>query len=209
MKMIKKKIIVDILLFLFMLLEFSRGYMEPIFHEIFGVILIILVIIHLILNRHYIKSIDKGKYNATRMITLVINIIFFMTFVLSLICGILSSQDLFSILNVQSLTLVELHKIFAYISLIFMGLHLGVNFNAMFGTIKKKIKHNFLIYLIEIVIVIYGIYSFMKLNILEHVTGVYGFSMIEGNIYLNITRYFMIVMMIAIIMHHIQSFKEK
>ena len=40
----KKKLIVDILMFILMILEFSRMYMEPIYHEIIGVILFILVI---------------------------------------------------------------------------------------------------------------------------------------------------------------------
>ena len=54
----KKKIIIDMLMFILILLEFSRGYMKPIYHEIIGILLFILVIIHLILNRNYIKSIS-------------------------------------------------------------------------------------------------------------------------------------------------------
>jgi len=77
-----KRTIVDILMFILILLEFSRGYLEPIFHEIFGIGLLILLIIHLILNKNYIKNILKGKYNTKRYIMLIINLSFFITFFL-------------------------------------------------------------------------------------------------------------------------------
>ena len=54
-----KRIIVDLFLFILMLLEFSRMYMNPIIHEIFGIILIILFVIHLVFNRGYINNILK------------------------------------------------------------------------------------------------------------------------------------------------------
>ncbi len=196
------KLIVDILMFILMLLEFSKVYMKPIFHEIFGIILVILIITHLFLNRNYIKNIFKGKYNLSRIIMLIINIGFFITFILSLIFGLLSSQELLKFLNIKNLTIISLHKILAYISLIFLGLHLGINFNAMFN----KIKINKIIKIIlGIVFIIYGIYSFIKLDILKHITGTYGFSIVEGNIFINILRYFSIVMMLSIIMNFINN----
>ncbi len=202
----KKKIIVDILMFILMLLEFSRNYMEPIYHEIFGIILLILVIIHLTLNMNYFKTLFKGNYNINRMIMLIINIGFFITFITSLILGVLSSQELLRFLNIGSLTIIKLHKILAYISLLFLGLHLGINFNAMFGKITK---HKIIFYILEVIISIYGIYSFIKLDIIKHITGTYGFSMIEGNIIINILRYFSIIMLFAFIMYNTNKLMKK
>ena len=205
----KKKIIVDILMFILMLLEFSRGYMKPIFHEIFGICLIVLVILHLIFNRNYFKTIFKGKYNLKKTIMLIINAGFMITFILSMIFGLLSSQELLKFLNIGNLRIVELNKILAYISLIFMGLHLGINFNAMYGKISNKIKNKILIYLIDLIIIVIGIYSFISLDILKHITGEFGFSILEGNIIINILKYLSIIMMLAIIMNKIYSYKRK
>ena len=113
------KIIIDILMFILMLLEFSRGYMESIYHEIFGILLLILVIVHIVINRKYIKNIFNGKYNTLRYIILIVNLGFFLTFFLSVIFGILSSQDLLSFMNIHNINIISLHKILAYISLIF------------------------------------------------------------------------------------------
>lgn len=199
------KLLVDILMFILMLLEFSRNYMEPIYHEIFGIALIILIGMHLFLNRNYIKNIFKGKYNFNRIIMLIINIGFFLTMILSLLFGILSSQTILKSISINNLTIISLHKILAYCSLIFLGLHLGINFNAMFNKIKlnKVIK-----IILSILFIIYGIYSFIKLDILKHITGIYGFSIVEGNILINIIRYFSIIMMIAIIMNCINNRKR-
>ena len=73
------KIIIDIIMFILMLLEFSRGYMKPIFHEIIGILLLVCIIIHLILNRNYIKNIFNGKYNLKRYIMLIVNSILFIS----------------------------------------------------------------------------------------------------------------------------------
>lgn len=199
----KKRLIVDVLMFILMILEFSRMYMKPIFHELIGVILLILVITHLILNINYIKQIPKGKYNLKRIIMLIINAIFMTTFLLSLIFGILSSQDLLKFMNVNNMTIIRLHKSLAYISLIFMGLHLGINFNAMFGKILNKFKNDIYLYIIGIVIVVVGIYSFISLDLFNHITGKYGFSMVTGNIFINILEYLSVIMMITIIMNFI------
>ena len=194
------KLIVDILMFILMLLEFSRGYMKPIFHEILGISLIVLLIMHLILNKNYIKNIFKGKYNFKRITILIINSLFMTTLLLSIIFGILSSQDLLTFLNVGSLTLIKLHKIFAYISLIFLGLHLGINLNKIISFKSKTLS---------ILIIIYGVYSFIKLDIFNHLIGKYGFSMLTDSIILNTIRYLSVILMITIITNYIYQFIKK
>ncbi len=202
------KIIIDIIMFILMLLEFSRGYMKPIFHEIIGILLLVCIIIHLILNRNYIKNIFNGKYNLKRYIMLIVNSILFISLFLSMIFGILSSQELLKFMNISNMTIINLHKIFAYISLIFMAVHLGLNFNLMFGKIYNKIN-KYVMYIIELVIICYGIYSFLKLDILKHLLGIYGFSILEGNIAVNICRYFCIIIMITLIINFVWRKNER
>lgn len=201
----KKKTLIDILLLIFITLEFSKGYMNPLYHEIFGIILIILLLIHLILNKNYLKNISKGKYNLSRTIMLTINTLFMLTFILSLLFGILSSEVLLKSFNIGSFTIIKLHKICAYMSIIIMGFHLGINFNAMFSKITKRIKNKSLLHITKLIIILYGIYSFIRLDILKHILGTYGFSIIEGNILINIFEYLSIVMMIVLVMNRIYN----
>ena len=54
-----KKIIVDVLLFILMIIQYSRLYLNPTLHEIIGISLIILIIPHIYLNRKYFKILKK------------------------------------------------------------------------------------------------------------------------------------------------------
>jgi len=180
-----KKIIVDILLFILIIIEYSRLYINPTVHEIIGIGLIILIILHIYLNRNYFKSIKKGKYNFKRSFKLVINITFLIVFILTCIFGILSSQ----FLSIGSLTTIYLHKIFAYLSVLLLGLHLSTNINPL----MVKIPYKKIIFPIFIIL---GIYSLIHVDFWNHLTGRYGFSITTGNILINSIYYIGIVLMI-------------
>ena len=185
-----KKIIVDILLFILIIIEYSRLYINPTVHEIIGIGLIILIILHIYLNRNYFKSIKKGKYNFKRSFKLVINITFLIVFILTCIFGIFSSQ----FLSIGSLTTIYLHKIFAYLSVILLGLHLSFNINPLIAKIPYK-------KIIFPIFIIFGIYSLIQVDFWNHLTGRYGFSMLSGNIAINSIYYIGIVLMIIVLLN--------
>ncbi len=199
----KKKLIVDTLMFILMLLEFSRIFTGALIHEIIGIALLILVIIHLILNKNYLSNIPKAKYNSKNLIMLIVNILLICSFLLTTVFGLLSSQETLTFLNIHNLTIIKLHKIFGNISLIIVGIHLGINFNAMFGKITKLIKNNIVNYILGIVIIAIGIFSSIKVDFTKHVIGEYGFGIKEGNIIINILEYLSIILMITIIINFI------
>lgn len=199
----KNKLIIDILMFTLMILEYSKMYMKPIFHEIIGIILVILFVIHLILNINYIKNTFKGKYKLSRTIMLIVNILFMISFLLTIIFGILSSQELLKQLNIGSINMVYLHKIISYISLVILGIHLGINSNLMFGKIARLIKSNIVLYIVSIITIVFGIYSWDHLNIWNHIIGKYGFSIVTDNLFINILEYLSIIMMITILINFI------
>lgn len=188
-----KKIIVDILMLLLMLLEYSKVHLSSEIHELIGILLIILVIIHLILNRNYLKAIPKGKYNFKRKALLVINISFFAVFGLTAIFGIISNQYLLSSLNIGNLSIISYHKILAYVCLILLGMHLGFKLEKIFKKIDSK-----LIYLIDMAIILLGAYSMIQVDFFNHITGNLGFSQVSGNLLINTLEYLSIILAITI-----------
>lgn len=198
-----KKIIVDILMFICMILEFSKWYMPPIYHEIIWIILLILVILHLRLNREYLKNLTKWKYNLSRWIMVIVNISFFISFFLTTIFGILSSQDLLTFANIHSLKLVELHKIFGYISLVLMAFHLWINISWWMMKLEKKINNQIVFYTAKLILVWYWIYAFVKLDIWNHLIWRYWFSALDWNIAINILNYLAVIIMITLIVNEI------
>lgn len=67
-----KKITVDILMGITIILEFVS--LPILIHEILGIGLIFLIILHIKYNKNYFKAIFKGKYTLKRTIDLIINI---------------------------------------------------------------------------------------------------------------------------------------
>lgn len=197
----KKKLIIDILMLVLMILEFSRMYMPTILHEIIGIMLFILVILHLYFNKIYLKNISNGKYTLQRSIMLVVNIIFLLSFILSILFGVLSSQDLLKFMNIGNMQVIKLHKMLSYVCLICTGFHLGMNFDIMVRKINKLINNKYVVSIVSFLIIIFGIYSFYHLDIFNHLTGKYTFSLVTENIVINFLEYLSIVLMVAVIVH--------
>ena len=59
----KLKIIIDILLFIITIALFNIGLIGNLMHEILGIALAILIIIHILLNFKWIKQVTKNLYN--------------------------------------------------------------------------------------------------------------------------------------------------
>lgn len=193
-----KRTIIDILLLVAMLVEYSKVYLSPQIHEIVGICLIVLVAMHLILNRKYIKAISKGRYSKKRSLELIINLGFFIAFIMTCIFGILSSREILPFLNIGNLSIIYLHKIIAYTCIILLGMHLGITLKKIFKKIPGK-------YAVFPAIIICGIYSCIQVDFFTHLTGKSGFSMVNGNILINSLKYLSIVLMIAVIVNLIYS----
>lgn len=194
-----KKIAVDILLFILMLLEYSRVYLPSEIHEIIGICLIILVIMHLALNKKYFKAISKGKYSFKRSFMLAVNVLFIITFSATCITGILSSQDILTVMNIGNLTTIYLHKIFAYASVIVLGMHLGINLTKLFNKFNK---------ILYVIIIILGAYSLIAVDFWNHLIGNYGFSLVTWNIIINMLEYLLIILMFSAITHLVFNYKN-
>lgn len=128
-----KKVTVDILMFIAIILEFLS--LPILIHEIVGIGLLFLVILHIKFNKNYFKAIFKGKYNLKRTIDLIINIGLLFSLAITIISGILSSRK--SGLKIGNHKISHIHKSSSIFSLIFLGLHLLTTRKKLLREIKK------------------------------------------------------------------------
>lgn len=128
-----KKITVDILMGAAIILEFLS--LPILIHEIVGIGLLFLIILHIKFNKNYFKAITKGKYNLKRTIDLIVNIGLLISLSITIISGILSSQK--SGLKIGNHKISHVHKSSSIISLIFLGLHLLTTRKKLLREIKK------------------------------------------------------------------------
>lgn len=165
------RMFLDILMFILMLILMGPHITDNIIHEILGVTTFILFIIHHILNVRYYKNIFKGKYNFMRTFILIIDIALFIAILGMMISSVIISSDFFAFLNIPTSSFGRnLHMVSTAWSFILMAMHVGLHLNAMVYKIKNKLKSSnfeYVSYLLLIVILIYGIYSFIKHKLWE------------------------------------------
>ena len=86
------KILIDIGMTICLLLLMPYSLLSETAHEWIGMAMLMLFIAHHMLNRKWLLSIGKGKYNAFRVIQTVLVIIMFILMMSSMISGICDSQ---------------------------------------------------------------------------------------------------------------------
>ena len=201
------KIVIDIIMLILMILEYSRIALGPLIHEIIGITLFILFIIHNLLNISFYKSLFKGKYTPVKIINLVINSLFLVSMVLTITFGFLVSTAIFNFNG--NMQFRVLHSQLAYISLILLSLHLGINLKIVFGKaimkLKKHKKIKIIIYLLELLLIIFGIKYIIDTNIIQHLIGNVSFGNYEENLILEVIKKLVIVFSIAVVMYNIEK----
>lgn len=114
----KFKVLIDILLFIITILLFDIEIIGNLNHEILGITLGILIIIHVLLNFKWIKQVTKNlkKVKPKTKIMYVIDIFIMLIYLGAIICGILISDQIFDFKMSSNLYIVISHLILRKIS---------------------------------------------------------------------------------------------
>ena len=95
------KILIDIGMTICLLLLMPYSLLSETAHEWIGMAMLVLFIAHHMLNRKWLLSIGKGKYNAFRVIQTVLVIIMLILIMGSMISGILLSNHIFKWIKIS------------------------------------------------------------------------------------------------------------
>ena len=144
------KIIVDILLFAVTFLLVNIEITGNLIHEILGITMAILLLIHIVTNWNWIKSVTKNfkKVNKKTKIMYVVNLLTMIVYFGAILFGMIISHELFKFETSSNYKFVITHIIFGRLAIIVMFLHIGMHLSMGFKKIKNK----------AIKIVLYAIY---------------------------------------------------
>ena len=133
------KIAVDILMTLGLLFLMGYQFWGDAAHEWAGAGMFALFIIHHLLNGSWHKNLLRGKYNPSRILMLVIDILLFADMLGLMISGIMLSNHVFAFLGLHgSLSLARLlHMASSYWGFVLMSLHLGLHWGMILGMIRR------------------------------------------------------------------------
>ena len=119
----------DILMFVLLVGEMAFFYLPPLVHEAVGVAFLLPILWHLVLNRRYVSSLGRGRWNGPRGVRFALNVLLASACLVTVISGCLTSSVLFADIVPFSLrsnpSLYQLHGTAAHYFLVLAGLHLG------------------------------------------------------------------------------------
>ena len=129
---------VDIVLTALLLCLMAYQVSGEVLHEWFGIGMTAMLIIHHILNIKWYGALFKGKYNAYRIVTTVIDTLLLASIALTAFCGMSMSNHAVPFLyGIAGMVFARTaHLDLSFCSFILMGLHLGLHLPAMTAKIS-------------------------------------------------------------------------
>lgn len=158
------KIIIDILLLIDTFVLVNMDITGHLTHEILGITMVILILIHSVTNWNWVKNVTKNikRVNKKTKLMYVVNILTMIIYFGAILFGVIISHELFKFETSSNYKFVITHIIFGRMTIIVMLLHVGMHLNRMFAIIKNK-KIKAILYIIYIILAIlisaYSIYT--------------------------------------------------
>lgn len=176
---------------------FGEALDSGLVHEILGVALFVLWVIHIVWNRAWIKGFLKGKYNALRIVRTVINVGVIVCVLFLMISGVMLSNHVFAWLGVESGASFArtAHMLASHWYLVFVSLHIGLHLSLF---IRGKVATG-----ITLALAAYGIYAFVVRGLWKYLTlqQLFFFLDLEHGYLLFVLDYIAIMAMFAVVMH--------
>ena len=169
---------VDLSMTILMVVAMAYQITGNMIHELVGVSLLGLFILHNIFNRKWYKTIFKGKYNARRILGVAVNFLFLISIAVILISSAPISADVFPFLSSNNdMIWRQIHVLTSYWGFIFMAVHIGLSWGMIINSVSKMagITHasrirTIVLRVLAVVIVAYGVQTSMERDIGEKLT---------------------------------------
>ena len=135
--------VLDIVMIIILALLYNSHVAAMSFHEIAGLAVFGLFIIHCLLNIKWVIGVSKRFFSssltAKARISYIIDLLLLVTFILMIISGICTSQALFPS-ETHGSVWRSVHHFCGAVSIILVGIHLGLHFTFISGMVKKIIR---------------------------------------------------------------------
>ena len=177
-------------------------------HEVIGIAMFGLFILHHILNFGWIKSLFKGKYDLRRSVNTAVNALVFLCMIGLIYSGIVISKHVFTFVNIGgAMTARTIHMLCAYWGLILMSVHLGMHISQMAA--RMKLKNTVLKWALRIIFGVFGavgVYEFISLKFPDYLFGNVQFVFIDTNASAVLTtlQYLSVMVLFAFIGYMVQ-----
>ena len=148
-------------------------------HQICGISLIVIWVVHVVLNRRWYGSLFKGNYQPYRTMQIIVNLGVLICALLLMISGLLMAWFIPADWVDGALEFARItHLLASHWYYIFISFHIGLHGAMLAG--KMKI-HGFVPRIICILISLYGIYAFIIRGVWKYMLGLQQFFFFDFN----------------------------
>lgn len=143
-KKLVTRIVIDVCMTISLLLLMAYSLVGEVAHEVIGISIFVLFVIHHILNRIWIATITKGKYSPLRIIQTILVFVILILMICSMVSGIILSDNIFKFVKVTGVSMLarQVHMFCAYWGFMVMSVHLGIHWNMIVNMTKKIFKNS-------------------------------------------------------------------
>lgn len=167
------KLAIDLVMTVIMLVAMAYHLTGNTIHELLGVSLLALFIVHNILNRRWYQVVLKRKHNTRRVLNTVVNLLLLVTMMVLIISSVLISRSLFSFIPVNGgLIARQMHILATYWGFILISTHTGMHWRMIIGAARKILGitalnrySRFALHVMAALIAVYGAYAFFAREI--------------------------------------------
>lgn len=182
-----KRLSLDLLMVVLILLEFAYAFTGSTVHELIGLSMLSLFVVHGAWNGRRFANLFKGKYGGLRVASMAINVLLLIAVSLMIISGLLNSDILFSLLKIElDLLPRELHTASAYWLLLLMGVHLGMHWTMIMNETRKLAGVPWVslplplrtaaLHLLAASLAIYGVFASFERDVFSRLTAYFSFG---------------------------------
>ena len=172
------RMVIDLTMTILMLVAMAYQITGNTIHELVGVVLLILFVVHNILNRRWYKKILKGKYNVRRILSIAVNLLFLVSMVVVIISSVPISSDIFPYIPVENdMILRQIHVQTSYWGFIFMAVHIGMSWATIINSVRKMTGitgtsriRTIAFRVIAVLIVVYGVQASFEREMIYKLT---------------------------------------
>ena len=160
---------IDILMVIALPLLMAYSLLGENNHEVIGICMLAVFLVHHIINRRWWMSFFKGKYSITRITDTIVNLLLAVYMILQPVSGILMSKHVLTEVTINGAagTLRTVHMTMAYWGFILLSFHLGLHVRRISASFKKNVGKGtkIAITVVALLISAYGVYAFIKRGI--------------------------------------------
>jgi hypothetical protein len=137
----KKKLFIDLILFILIMLLMQYDFTGGLLHEIIGILMLSFFIIHVMFNKKWLHSIKNNfnKIKTSNKINYILDILSIISFIICTISGILISKYIFNFTYISIFD--NIHSISSYILFLLITLHILLHFNQIINYITNNFNN--------------------------------------------------------------------